>query len=820
MSKQGHDYYSNELLPAIFANPNQFFPEFAWRAQSGGWVATRSPLTDVTSHDRITMRMTGGAVPGGFCVQGSEPQLWTYYLTGYKPRGEEFWNVVEEICKRGNVPFVRELSPEQTLHLHARRRRSNLFDAFWALVREDIAPAQAYAETRGVPSGVSVDIGYIDDVKEVVRALSDFSTEELTSFGILGGRGTAVSSWSLRMVGKHTAIDGAVSGFWMRDLTGSAKQKYLNTSGTEIGFSNLHGHKGRIVLVEGCAEPTLFNAVGIREIVSNNGAAPLTKEKWQTLVDQDVKQVILAFDDDDAGDKCTDKSVENSVGVALEIFVMVMDPAMGCKDLGEMLQKHGIKNVEEAIELHEHVSIWRLRRAIDAHRGEMWSSSALARCAQAVQEIAADYSELQLGLYGYWDTAERLVPDLHGALEVVSRNAEKARKQQELKRAQTSLAEATTPGEFIAKLKDAQALAKSLTPQPVRLSTLELLTQRTSFIEQGRGGEKEIIGVETHSLQSLDQATCGLRGLVMVPAPPNVGKTALCLQMGIDAVKGDPDVCLLFISLEMPVSSMLDRVICNFAGVGYRTYRFGNIRGKAPEFSLDVLSRHAINTAVDSLGALSGRIEFIDAAMLRGQDCVSYVRDAQQSLKASSGCSKIVTIVDYVQLWPTPERLVGTERDLYRMQQMQGLVVSEDEPVLVISALAKASAESGFQNGLAQVLGSGINTYSPDMVLMVTPINDEDLLEWWNEKHRDDPIHEPPKTQKGGLAKVMKPIRWRIKNDAGVSYMKLEIAKGRDGVEQREIELTYDFRSNKFEEGWIYRQALDNPMRAKEAVVS
>ena len=79
------------------------------------------------------------------------------------------------------------------------------------------------------------------------------------------------------------------------------------------------------------------------------------------------------------------------------------------------------------------------------------------------------------------------------------------------------------------------------------------LNGHLSRLSAGRRGKP--LGISMSALPKLDQAIGGLRGLMVLAAAPNVGKTALAVQMGLDAVQSDPDACFL---------NRKNRPICNW----------------------------------------------------------------------------------------------------------------------------------------------------------------------------------------------------------------------------------------------------------------
>ena len=112
--------------------------------------------------------------------------------------------------------------------------------------------------------------------------------------------------------------------------------------------------------------------------------------------------------------------------------------------------------------------------------------------------------------------------------------------------------------------------------EPVR-NVADELGDHEARLAQWRG--REFIGLPQKTLPKLDTLTLGLRGLMLLAAAPNVGKTALAIQLGLDAVVHNKDAAFLFVSLEMSRWDMLTRLRSRLAGLDWHALVFGSGRG-------------------------------------------------------------------------------------------------------------------------------------------------------------------------------------------------------------------------------------------------
>ena len=98
------DFYSEVVLPALAARLDAAFPEFGWKRDPRGWVATNQEMTHRVLGVRADRVIAHGAAPPGFLVHGGEPVLWTAYVNGGEvPRGDAFRAVVRELADRAGV---------------------------------------------------------------------------------------------------------------------------------------------------------------------------------------------------------------------------------------------------------------------------------------------------------------------------------------------------------------------------------------------------------------------------------------------------------------------------------------------------------------------------------------------------------------------------------------------------------------------------------------------------------------------------------------------------------------------------------------------
>ena len=73
-------------------------------------------------------------------------------------------------------------------------------------------------------------------------------------------------------------------------------------------------------------------------------------------------------------------------------------------------------------------------------------------------------------------------------------------------------------------------------------------------------------------IASLDRALGGLRGLTLLGGRAGVGKSAFALYAGVEALRQDPDLAVLVVSLDMPRTVLYDRLRCSEAGLDFAAF--------------------------------------------------------------------------------------------------------------------------------------------------------------------------------------------------------------------------------------------------------
>lgn len=323
-----------------------------------------------------------------------------------------------------------------------------------------------------------------------------------------------------------------------------------------------------------------------------------------------------------------------------------------------------------------------------------------------------------------------------------------------------------------------------------------------SYLQHFAG--KEFIGLPQKTLPSLDRNTLGLRGLLLLAAPPNFGKTALALQIALDVIRHNPDACALIVSLEMSRFALMTRLLSHLSGLDWQTFVQGVPSVGISELtwtSEQIEKKKAARSALSSLGK---RLLILDRDNMASNSDPNVSLDFSADsvlarlaqLKQSCQCTRTFVLVDYLQVWPLPSNSYhksDIEADQWRMNQMLKLRSHIDPQafgngtVLVISETNKQSWQTDAEENLGAVMGSARSTYAPDCVMLLRPFSNSELCKFLNIETKDT---DQLTTYRSQLA------------ESGFSLTKLCILKGRDGFSRGSINLLFYFRQSKFSESF------------------
>ncbi len=258
--------------------------------------------------------------------------------------GLDFQAALERLAEEAGVELPRRGSPK------ARKELLEVLQLAQAYFREGLEAsreAQAYLQSRGLsPESLShFGLGYAPPKAEgllTYLARHGVSPEEGLKAGVLAEReGRFFDRFRHRITFPIKDHLGRIVAFTGRAL-GEELPKYLNSPETplfrkrEVLFAYPEAktrlREGRAIVVEGLFDAIALHQMGFPETVAVLGSG-LSEEQARLLKAQEVREVYLAFDADEAGQKATLQSLDLEMARQF-LFYAVRLPA---KDPGELL---------------------------------------------------------------------------------------------------------------------------------------------------------------------------------------------------------------------------------------------------------------------------------------------------------------------------------------------------------------------------------------------------------------------------------------------------------------------------------------------------
>lgn len=254
-----------------------------------------------------------------------------------------------------------------------------------------------------------------------------------------------------------------------------------------------------------------------------------------------------------------------------------------------------------------------------------------------------------------------------------------------------------SPAQAIADLEDSLAVVTGTDAAKATQSTGDVVSDVLATLDNPGG----MMGLRT-GYGHLDDILCGLhRGdMVVLAARPSVGKTALALNFAHNiAVEGDGAV--LFFSLEMAASALVNRLLCIGGHVSGQRWRNGMLTDE---------QKGRLRVAAQRL--TEARFTVNDSS----QTMMADVESISKSHAARGGLDLIV--VDYLQLMGAEDRRESRQVDVADMSRaVKGIARDLNVPILVLSQLNRTSADE--EPRLSHLRESGAIEQDADVVLLM-----------------------------------------------------------------------------------------------------
>ena len=278
----------------------------------------------------------------------------------------DYKGAIEFLAKRSGVDLPTDGREERRGVSRKRVFEMNLIAArFWreCLFDPNIGKVgmDYLTEKRGLPLSIirRFGIGYAPNDYGALTAVlrkngyTDEEMKEAFLCGISQKSGRAFDMFRDRVMFPVIDNTGNVIAFSGRDVGGQDNRKYVNSSDTPafqkrrnlfaLNFAKNHC-ADQLILCEGNIDVVSLHAAGFENAVASLGTA-LTDEQARILAKY-TKQVILAYDSDEAGQRAAHRAMGIFAKVGLDVRILQMQ---GAKDPDEYIKKFGAEKFRQLI---------------------------------------------------------------------------------------------------------------------------------------------------------------------------------------------------------------------------------------------------------------------------------------------------------------------------------------------------------------------------------------------------------------------------------------------------------------------------------------
>ena len=368
----------------------------------------------------------------------------------------DYKGAIEFLAKRSGVDLPTDGREERRGVSRKRVFEMNLIAArFWreCLFDPNIGKAgmDYLTEKRGLPLSIirRFGIGYAPNDFGALTAVlrkNGFTDEEMKEAflcGISQKSGRAFDMFRDRVMFPVIDNTGNVIAFSGRDVGGQDNRKYVNSSDTPafqkrrnlfaLNFAKNHC-ADQLILCEGNIDVVSLHAAGFENAVASLGTA-LTDEQARILAKY-TKQVILAYDSDEAGQRAAHRAMGIFAKVGLDVRILQMQ---GAKDPDEYIKKFGAERFRQLIKNSSTGFEFKLQTVLARHDLNI-PDEKIKAAAELTDIIARVYSSAEREVYVH-AVADRLSlseDSLRKDVDSAIRRNAKAGKQQESQQARLS----------------------------------------------------------------------------------------------------------------------------------------------------------------------------------------------------------------------------------------------------------------------------------------------------------------------------------------------------------------------------------------------
>ena len=228
----------------------------------------------------------------------------------------------------------------------------------------------------------------------------------------------------------------------------------------------------------------------------------------------------------------------------------------------------------------------------------------------------------------------------------------------------------------------------------------DTLEELINILDERSKNKGSLTGIPT-GFRDLDRILLGMqrKDLILLAARPSVGKTALAVNIALNAAKSGSKVAIF--SLEMSKTQLAQRMLSSLSLVNLKQL----ISGDITEWE-DIFEASSI---------IAGNSIYMDDT---AGISITELRSKCRRLKADSGLDFIM--IDYLQLMTSEGRNENRQQEISTISRnLKALAKELDVPILALSQLSRDSEKSGRKPKLSDLRESGAIEQDADVVILL-----------------------------------------------------------------------------------------------------
>jgi len=307
---------------------------------------------------------------------------------------------------------------------------------------------------------------------------------------------------------------------------------------------------------------------------------------------------------------------------------------------------------------------------------------------------------------------------------------------------------------------------------------------------------RTMLGMATGWTQ-FDRLTLGLRGVVLLTSRPGAGKSSFFGHAMLGAVRHNPNVCGVYVSLEMDSETIEQRIHAHLSELPLPTLLRGSPElrrrdgGPASEPNFTSADQSKLDRARQLIDEFGPRLMILGREDLGAHVSVEAIRARVDGFKRACGAESAVVVLDYLSLLEAPREFNRSEleADKWRITQARRVVQGTQTPafpegdaLLVICESRKPanSRDGEWGEGLEDYMGSARLTYAAEMTLNFRSLSEAELQNHYGQAHH------------GNKRQIIAALE-----EQAVSPVALKVTKAR-GASKGEIIYEYRFHEYRF----------------------